>query len=279
MGFLDAIKQSFMDPMLFSGKIVAILPSLIAAIVLLIVGHFLGKILAYIIAKLLAKVGLDNMTERAGLGDAVAGAGFAASPSMIFGKIVYWLIFLTFIISAADTLGLERVSSTIDDFVLYLPKVIGALLVAIVGMFAATLIRTGVEAALASINLGYERAVGGLIYAIIVIVVVSLAVGQLEIETDLLNQVISIVLLAAAAAVALALGLGTRDVAGNIVAGVYARDLYQPGATIRFGDVSGTILEVGSTNVVIRVSPDKTITVPNRRLLEERVEVGEDVAS
>lgn len=277
MGFFDALKQSFMDPMLFWGKFASFLPSLFAAIVLLVIGHFLGKLLAYIITKLLTKVGLDKLTEKAGLGDAVAGTGFVASPSQIFGKIVYWLIFLTFIISAADTLGLDRVSSTIDDFVLYLPKVIGALLVVIVGMFAATLVRTGVEAALASVNLGYERAVGGLIYAIIVIVVISLAIGQLEIETALLNQVISIVLLAAAGAVALALGLGTRDVAGNIVAGVYARDLYQPGATIRFGDVSGTILEVGSTNVVIRVSPDKTITVPNRRLLEERVEVGEDL--
>lgn len=273
MEFFDALRQSFLDPMLFWGKFASFLPSLIAAIVLLVVGHFLGKFLAYIIAKLLAKVGLDKLSEKAGLGDAVAGSGIVASPSMILGKIIYWLIFLTFIISAADTLGLQRVSDMIGDFVLYLPKVIGALLVALIGLFVASLVRTGVEAALASVNLGYEKAIGGLIYGIIVIVVISLAIGQLEIETALLNQVISIVLLAAAASVALALGLGTRDVAGNIVAGVYARDLYQPGATIRCGDLSGKILEVGSTSVVIRVDAEKTITVPNRRLLDEQVEI------
>lgn len=277
MEFFDALRQSFLDPMLFWGKFASFLPSLLAAIVLLVIGHFLGKLLAYVISKLLAKVGLDRISEKAGLGNAVGGSGIVASPSLIVGKIVYWLIFLTFIISAADTLGLDRVSSTIDDFVLYLPKVIGAMLVAIVGLFVATLVRTALEAALASINLGYERAVGGLVYGIIVVVVLSLAVGQLEIETELLNQVISILLLAAAAAVALALGLGTREVAGNIVAGVYARDLYQPGATIRFGDVSGTVLEVGSTNVVIRVGPDKTLTVPNRYLLEKQVEVSTDL--
>lgn len=277
MEFFDALRQSFLDPMLFWGKFASFLPSLLAAIVLLVIGHFLGKLLAYVISKLLAKVGLDRISEKAGLGSAVGGSGIVASPSLIVGKIIYWLIFLTFIISAADTLGLDRVSSTIDDFVLYLPKVIGAMLVAIVGLFVATLVRTALEAALASINLGYERAVGGLVYGIIVVVVLSLAVGQLEIETELLNQVISILLLAAAAAVALALGLGTREVAGNIVAGVYARDLYQPGATIRFGDVSGTVLEVGSTNVVIRVGPDKTLTVPNRYLLEKQVEVSTDL--
>lgn len=273
MGFFDTLRESFLDPMLIWGKIASVLPSLIAAIVLLVAGHFIGKFLAHIIAKLLAKVGLDKLGEKAGLGDAVAGSGIVASPSMILGKIIYWLIFLTFIISAADTLGLQRVSDMIGDFVLYLPKVIGAILVALIGLFVASLVRTGVEAALASVNLGYEKAIGGLIYAIIVIVVISLAIGQLEVETALFNQVISIVLLAGAAAVALALGLGTRDVAGNIVAGVYARDLYQPGATIRFGDLSGKILEVGSTSVVIRVSADKTITVPNRRLLDEQVEI------
>ncbi|MDH3511371.1 MAG: mechanosensitive ion channel [Gammaproteobacteria bacterium] len=273
MGFFDTLRESFLDPMLIWGKIASVLPSLIAAIVLLVAGHFIGKFLAHIIAKLLAKVGLDKLGEKAGLGDAVAGSGIVASPSMILGKIIYWLIFLTFIISAADTLGLQRVSDMIGDFVLYLPKVIGAILVALIGLFVASLVRTGVEAGLASVNLGYEKAIGGLIYAIIVIVVISLAIGQLEVETALFNQVISIVLLAAAAAVALALGLGTRDVAGNIVAGVYARDLYQPGATIRFGDLSGKILEVGSTSVVIRVSADKTITVPNRRLLDEQVEI------
>lgn len=277
MEFFEAFKQSFLDPMVFWEKIAAVLPSLLAAIVLLVIGHFLGKLLATLVSKLLAKVGLDKMGERAGLGGAVGGSGIVATPSVIFGKIIYWLIFLTFIISAADSVGLDRVSSTIDEFVLYLPKVIGALLVAIVGLFVASLVRTGVEAALGSINLGYEGAVGGLVYGIIVVVVLSLAVGQLEIETTLLNQVISILVLAAAAAVALALGLGTRDVAGNIVAGVYARDIYQPGATIRFGEVSGTIVEVGSTNVVIRVSPDKTLTVPNRDLLEKQVEISTDL--
>ena len=74
-------------------------------------------------------------------------------------------------------------------------------------------------------------------------------------------------------AIALALGLGTRDVAGNIIAGVYARDLYEPGVTIRFGDVSGTVLQVTSTSVVVRVNKDKTITVPNSRLIDEQVEV------
>ena len=273
MDFLDALKQSFLDPMNFWAKFTSFLPNLIAALLLLIVGHFLGKVVAMIVTRILQRLKLDSMSSSGSLGEAAAKTGFTTTPSVILGKICYWLIFLTFIISAADTLGLDRVSETIDDFVLYLPKVIGAVLVLVVGMFAAGLVRAGVEAALASMNLGYERAIGSVLHGVIAIIVVSLAIGQLEIETDLLNQVVVIFLFAGAAAVALALGLGTRDVAGNIVAGVYARDLYTPGDKLRIGSTSGTVAEVNATSLLLELDDGSRLTIPNSRLISEQVEI------
>ena len=171
----EAIRQSFTDPLIIWGKLSGFLPNLIAAMLLIIVGHFLGKLLAAVVTKLLQKLHLDKLGEDSGLSDAVANAGIKTSPSAVLGKIFYWLIFLTFIISAADTLGLERVSETIDDFVLYLPKVIGAVMVMLVGLFIAGLVRAGVVTALGSMSLGYEKAIGSVIYGLIVVVVVSLA--------------------------------------------------------------------------------------------------------
>ncbi|MEM8983315.1 MAG: mechanosensitive ion channel domain-containing protein [Pseudomonadota bacterium] len=273
MSFLDAIRAALPDPTEFWQSVLAAAPNVIAAIALLIVGHYVGKILAYLISRLLQRVGLDKLGDRAGLNDMAVGESFTLTPSAIFGRIVYWLVFLTFLISAADALGLDYVSATINDFVDYLPKVIGALLVLVIGLAAAQFARSLVETALAGINLGYERVVGGLVYGIIVIVVLSLAINQLEVDTALMNQVIVIVLLGAAAAIALAMGLGTRDVAGNIVAGVYARDLYEPGRKIRVGETSGEIVEVGATSLIVRTPDNTTVTIPNRRLLDEQVEI------
>jgi small-conductance mechanosensitive channel len=273
MGILDMLQQSFSDPMLLWEKIAGIAASVFGAILLLIIGHVLGKILATVATKLLTKIGLDKLSETAGLNDGVIGASFTMTPSVIIGKIIYWLIFLIFIISAADKLGLETVSATINNFVLYLPKVIGAFLVVLIGLFVAGLVRTGIETALAGMNLGYEKAVGSIIYAVIVIIVISLGVNQLEIETDLFNQVVAIFLMAGAGAVALALGLGTRDVAGNVVAGVYARELYAPDDRLKIGDISGTVVVITSTSLVLETSDGHRITIPNSRLLEEQVEI------
>ena len=273
MSILEAIRASFTDPMIIWGKFAATLPNLIAALFLLIVGHFLAKLLGQITARLLKKLNLDKLSESTGLGNVSEKTGFDATPSTILGKIVYWLVFLTFLISAADTLGLERVSSTIDNFVLYLPKVVGAFLVGIIGLFVAGLIRTAVETSLSSMNLGYEKVIGGIIYTIIVIVVVSLAIGQLEIETALLNQVVTIFLFAGAGAVALAMGLGTRDVAGSVVAGVYVREMFQPGHLIKIDDLEGVVIEVGSTSLLLETGEQKQVTIPNRQILDARVEI------
>lgn len=273
MGIVEVLKQSLSDPMIIWGKLSGILANVSMAILLLVVGHFLGKLLANIVSRLLAKVGLDKLSEKAGLNDGVMGSNFSMQPSVILGKIIYWLIFLIFLISAADKLGLETVSATINNFVLYLPKVIGAFLVVLIGLFVAGLVRTGIETALAGMNLGYEKAVGGIIYAVIVIIVISLGVNQLEIETELFNQVVVIFLMAGAGAVALALGLGTRDVAGNVVAGVYARELYEPDNILKVGDTVGTVVAVTSTSLVLEKEDGTKTTIPNSRLLEEQVEI------
>jgi len=197
---LDAMKQSLADPLVIWSKVAEFLPSLVTAIALLVGGHFIAKLIARAAEKLLNKLGMDQLAASSGALSALGKAGMSASPSSWLAKILYWLIFLTFIISATDALGLERVASTIDHFVLYLPKVISALVLMLIGLFIASFVRTAIEAALGSMNLGYERSIGNIVYGLIVIIVLSVSINQLEIETDLLNQVVIIFLTAGAGA-------------------------------------------------------------------------------
>lgn len=269
---IDEVQQTLWQPMVsLWTKVAEFLPNLAGALLLLVVGYLVAKGIGVAIRKLLEKLGLDKLTESSGVASAVQSTGFDASASAIIGKIAYWLIFLLFMIAAADSLGLPRVSDTINGFVQYLPKLIGALLVVIIGLFAAHVVRTAVETASASMQLDYGKPLGTLIYMLIVIVVVSLAIGQLEIETDLLNQVVSIILFAIGAAVALSLGMGTRATAGNIIAGLYARDLFPPGDKITVGDISGRVIEVSTTNTLIELDDGTTYTLPNSVLVESKV--------
>ncbi len=98
-----------------------------------------------------------------------------------------------------------------------------------------------------------------------------MAVGQLEVKTDLLNYIIAIVLITVGLAAALALGLGSREVAGQIIAGIYVRELYQVGQQVKVGDVEGTIEEIGTVKTILLTEEGELVSLANRLLLDQRV--------
>ncbi len=267
------ITQTIVTPMMaFWGKLAGFVPNLLAAIAILIVGYFVAKLLATLVERLLRKLQVDSLSEKAGVADVLKKGGIESEASRIASRIIFWLLMPIFLLSAVEALGLERVSATVDDLVLYLPKVVGAVFVIVVGLVIAHFVRAAVRSAAEGVGLDYAKGLGTLVYGTLLVIIGALAVGQLDIETQLLNNAISIILIAVAASVALSLGLGTRDIAGNVIAGVYARDLYKPGATIKLGEISGKLVEVGTTKAVIQLQGKKRITVANRDLINQTVE-------
>ena len=272
MNEFQALQQAIMSPMTaLWTKVVGYIPNLLSAVFIIVVGYFVARFVRFVLAQFLGKVGVDKLSEKAGLADILANIGVMSQPSQLIGVVGFWLIMLTFMVSAADALGLPRVSATIDDFVLYLPKVIGAAFVVLVGLFLAKFMRNAVQGLGDTMNLSYARGLALAVYSLLIIVVVSLAIGQLDIETELLNFAVSILLLSVGAAVALSLGLGTRDIAANIIAGVYARELFKAGSNIEIDDVKGKVVEVGTAKTIVKGS-SKTYYLSNRELIDKMVQ-------
>lgn len=252
-------------------KIALFLPNFLGAILILLIGYFVARACAVIIAKVLEKIGLDKLSDKIGLRGFLNKAGIDYSLSRVFGMVVQWMIILAFLITAAETLGLERVSATIDSFLLYIPRVIGAAVILIIGLTFSHFIKTSIRGAADGLSLSYARALASAAQGLVILVAVSLCISQLQIQTELLNTVISIFILAIGFAVALSLGLGSRDLSGRIIAGVYARELFKPGQHITINDISGTIVEVGTVKTIVVTEQGQRISLPNETLIKETV--------
>src|SRR3990167_257981 len=189
-------------------RVAVFIPNLIGAMVLVLLGFVVAKLLDTLLSKVLAKIGLDRLMAGTGLTKMIGRVGIQVSVSTLIGKIVYWFILLVFLVSAAELLGLERVSATLDVLALYVPKVFGAALVLLAGVLLAQLLNCVVRGAAEGVGLEYANGLGRIAQGLIIIISLSVAIGQLEVKTDLLNNVIAIVLISVGAAVALALGLG-----------------------------------------------------------------------
>ncbi|MGH1471435.1 MAG: mechanosensitive ion channel family protein [Cellvibrionaceae bacterium] len=255
----------------FWEKIAVFLPSLLAAVVVIIVGYLIAKILHFIVVRLLNTVGLNTLSIRAGIHDVLDRAGIKSTVPEMVGKLVFWIVLLTFFVSAAETLGLSRVSSVIDELTMYLPKVIGACLILIVGFFLANLIRDVVRGSAESIGVEYAKPLSSIVFGLLCIITVSLVINQLKIETTLLNAIIAITAATLGLAVAISLGFGTRDFSKNVVASVYARDLFKAGDKIKLEKLEGEVIEVSAVKTLIKHKDGSIISVPNTTLIETTV--------
>ena len=104
-----------------------------------------------------------------------------------------------------------------------------------------------------------------------IIISISVAIGQLEIKAELLNYVIAIILFSIGLAAALAVGLGCRGIASQIIAGIYVRELYELGQQVSLDEVAGTIEEMGTVKTIIRTEQGELVYLANRTLLERHV--------
>jgi len=252
-------------------KVAGFIPNLFVALILVLLGFVVAKLLDTLLSKLLGKVGLDRLMAGTGLTKLLSRAGIRAPVSTLIGKIVYWFVLLIFLVSAAESLGLERVSATLDVLALYLPKVFGAALVLVAGVLLAQLVSGLVRGAAEGVGLDYAHGLGRIAQGLVIIISISVAIGQLEVKTDLLNNVIAIVLISVGLAVALALGLGSREIAGQILAGIYVRELYQVGQQVQVGEVEGQIEEIGTVKTILLTDAGELVSVANRIMLEQRV--------
>ena len=193
--------------------ILTFIPRLIGFLIILIVGLIIAALVAKAVTMLLRKVGFDRMADRIGLTRFEQRMGVKMDAAGILGKIVYWFIVLIFLVPAADALGVPAVSNVLNSLVAYIPNVFVAILVLFLGALAATVVADLVRGVVASANIGNPNIFAGIARWAIIGFAALIALEQLKVAPDLINELFGAVVAAVAIAFGLAFGLGGQDAA------------------------------------------------------------------
>lgn len=193
--------------------ILTFIPRLIGFLVILIVGLIIAALVEKAVVFLLRKVGFDRMSDRIGLTRFEQRMGVRMDTAGLLGKIVYWFIVLIFLVPAADALGVPAVSNVLNELVAYIPNVFVAILVLFLGALAATVVADLVRGAVASANIGNPNIFAGIARWAIIGFAALVALEQLKITPDLINELFGAFVLALAIAFGLAFGLGGQEAA------------------------------------------------------------------
>jgi small-conductance mechanosensitive channel len=264
---MDSFREAF-------NQVVQLAPKVLAMVVVLVLGYLIARIVARAITVLSQKIGLEVAAERSGLADSMQHMGIKRNVSAIVGTIVFWLLMCVFIMAAVNILGLQDVSLAMYSVVSYIPKLLVATLVVVIGLLVASFLRGVVATSADRVGLTYAEHLANGFYYVLVLVTFHAALTHLGMNLELLENMILIAFGALAVGFALAFGLGGRDVIGGILAGYYVRQRLQTGDRVTVGTLEGTVREVGPVATVIETEEDNFInrrSIPNAKMLNEAV--------
>jgi Conserved TM helix len=199
----------------FVTKIAVFLPNLFFAVVIIVVGWVLCNIIKRVTVRLLRICQFDVLADRAGIKKALERGGIKQTTSDIVGLLVFWFIFLIAIVTTLETLNLSGATDTLHTIYLYIPKIVAALVVLILGLYFANFLETVTRTSCANAGLEQAASIGRAVYLGTVIFVVAGIFEILDIASEIVIWAFILVFGAVCLALALAFGLGGRDVAAR----------------------------------------------------------------
>ena len=214
MPLLERLQASF-------AQLGVLLPALFGALVILFAGYLLARLVSRGVERALRRIRFNELLERGGITTAVERAGSNVNPTRIVSKALFWIVMFATLLVAANTLGLESLPELFSQMVGFIPSVIAAIVLIIVGTVLGEFVGWLILASAGGLHGAPTLARVG--RAGVVIIAVFMALQELGVAANIVSTAFAILFGAVAFALALAFGLGNRELAGQVTREWYTR--------------------------------------------------------
>ncbi|MEO1515939.1 MAG: mechanosensitive ion channel domain-containing protein [Bacteroidota bacterium] len=247
-------------------------PNVLKAILVFVIGWILANVASRIIRRVLKGIGVDSLADKLNEIEIISKANLTIEPSAFFSKLVYYLMLLLFLMAATDVLGMAAVSDLMNDIIGYIPYMISALIVLVLGTLLAQFIKNVVLTACRSLGIPSAGLIASFAFWFVFLTALVSALSQAQIDTSFITSNLSVILAGGVAAFALGYGMASRDMMANFLASFYSRDKFKVGDVIGIGDVKGTISKIDKSSLILDAEGRKVI-IPLHKLTTENVEL------
>ena len=198
-------------------QIAVFLPRLALALAVIVAGWLLAKAARFALVKALRAINFNVLTERAGLDGFLQQGGIQRDTTAIFGVLVYWLVVLAALVAAFNTLGLNYITELLRHVLLFVPRVMVALIILAFGSYFARFVAGAVMAYCRNVGTRDGDLLGRIAQYAIVAFVVLIALEHMQIGGDIVRMSFLIVLAGVVFALSLAFGLGGQAWAAELL--------------------------------------------------------------
>lgn len=196
------------------GEIGSVLPAFLAAGLILLTGYVLARQVQRWVDDLLKRADFNRMAAAGGLDEVVTRTGSRLDPVRALAKLVFWLVMLVVILLASTALGLESINEMFGTMLGYIPTLISAIVIVILGMIVGEFVRAVVLASAGTV--AGVPTLAKLAKGAVILIAIFMALQQIGVAEEIVTAAFTLIVGAVALAAGLAFGLGNRELAGEV---------------------------------------------------------------
>lgn len=196
----------------FLQSVALYLPRVLATLSIVVVGWLIAALLRTATRWVLRWTRFDALSERMGLAAILRGADLPPA-SVVAGSVVFWLVFLGFLLSGIDVLGLTALQGLVRGFGAFVPRLVVALGILAVGLVVANFAWRATLLAAVNARMSSPRLLSTAVRMLIIVLAVAMALEQIAVAQTVVLTAFAIAFGAVMAALAIAFGIGGGSLA------------------------------------------------------------------
>lgn len=251
------------------------LPNVIGALIVFLAGWLISKLVARSLKKVFDALNINRYSEKLNQTDFATKANFQLDLSKFLSRLVYFLLMLITAMAATDVLGMPIVSAMVSDLIAYLPRLLSAIALFVIGIYIAEFVKKIVQAACESLSISSGPIIANFVFYLIFLTLTVSALAQASIETSLITSNLTVILGGVVAAFAIGYGFASRDTMANFIASFYSKNKVKIGDVITLDGSTGKVIDIDNTSITLQAK-DKIVVIPLKKLTSEKFEIYSD---
>ena len=248
------------------------LPNVVGALAILLLGWLVAKIISKALEKILATLKIDALGDKINDTEFATKANFKIKVSLFLSKLIYYLLMLIFIMMATDVLGMAVVSNMVSDLIAYLPQLLSAIILFVLGIYLAEFVKNIVLAACTALGIPSAKVIASFVFYLIFLTLTISAMAQASIDTALITSNLTVILGGVILAFSIGYGFASRDTMANFIASFYSKNKVKVGDLVSIDGSSGKVIAMDSISLTLQAD-GKIIIIPLKKLTSEKVEI------
>jgi len=218
MEFFQDIGKTILDSLSsLWDSLIDYLPSIIAAVIVLVVGILIARLIARIITRIIRALKVDHYVRKINIIKKIEESGTLIEVSAIIGWLVKWFLYIVILIAVSEILELSQFTVFLRDIALYIPHVIIAVLILLVGIILGDFADRVIVSILRPTKAKLATLVGAIAKWAIFIFAIFAALIQLGVAVSLIQTLFTAIMVAIALSVGLAFGIGGKEAAKEFI--------------------------------------------------------------